>query len=94
MGIINQNPSVFKSGWLHVVIFRFFFINLRYILRISKKICIFSYISNFNQFFFKLNQFICNQCSIPLVCWNTIPKVLLKEVVIAPWRTKPPLVGF
>ena len=32
LGIIGQNPSVSKSNWLHVVIFQFFFIDLRYIL--------------------------------------------------------------
>ena len=36
-GIIGQVPSVSKSNRLHVVIFRFFFINLRYILWIPLK---------------------------------------------------------
>ena len=31
LGLISQIPSVSKSNHLHVVIFRFFFINLRYI---------------------------------------------------------------
>ena len=37
LGIINQNPSVSKSNWLHVVIFRFFFISLKYIPEIPLK---------------------------------------------------------
>ena len=32
MGIIGRDPSVSKSNWLYVDIFRFFYIDLRYIL--------------------------------------------------------------
>ena len=32
LGINGQDPSVSKSNWLHVDIFRLFFIDLRYIL--------------------------------------------------------------
>ena len=31
LGMINQNPGVSKSNQLHVVIFQFFLINLKYI---------------------------------------------------------------
>ena len=31
LGIIGQHPGLSKSNWLHVVIFQFFFITLRYI---------------------------------------------------------------
>ena len=34
-GIICQNPSVSKSNWLHITIFPFFFISLKYIVRDS-----------------------------------------------------------
>ena len=37
LGVISQNPSVSKSNWLHIVIFRFFFINFRYILKTPVK---------------------------------------------------------
>ena len=37
LGIIGQNPSVSKSNRLYVVIFRFFFIDLRNISRITVK---------------------------------------------------------
>jgi hypothetical protein len=37
LSIIGQDPSVSKSNQLHVVIFRFFFINLRYSYRFLDK---------------------------------------------------------
>ena len=57
----GQDPSVSKSNRLHVDIFRFFFINLRYILiNSSKMIGKFPEVLNFNRLFLKLNRFICN----------------------------------
>ena len=35
LGMSSQNSNVFKSNWLHVVIFRVFFINLRCTLKRS-----------------------------------------------------------
>ena len=61
IGIIGQNFSVPKFNWLHVVIFRVFFINLRYMfIHSSTRFGDFSAVLNFNQLFFKLSQFICN----------------------------------
>ena len=37
LGIMGQGPRVSKSIWLYIVIFWFFFINLRYILYIRLK---------------------------------------------------------
>jgi hypothetical protein len=34
LGIVGQDPSDSKSNWLHVDIFYFFFIHLRYISQI------------------------------------------------------------
>ena len=41
-GIMDQDPSVSKSSWLHVDIFPIFFINLRYSIDSSKTIYNFS----------------------------------------------------
>ena len=38
LGIIGRDPTVSKSNWLHIGIFHFIFINLRYILKFSSMI--------------------------------------------------------
>ena len=63
LGIIRQGPSDFKSNRLHVDIFRFRFIHLRY-MDSSKMIGKFPAVSNLNRLFLKLNCFIYEQ---PLV---------------------------
>ena len=56
-----RNPSVSKSNRLHVVIFRFLFINVKYVLYILLKESIFSFeVLNFNWLFLKINKFACN----------------------------------
>ena len=57
--MIGQDPSVStKFNWLHVVIFRIFFMNLRYIPRISLNLwVIFLKVLNFNLLRLKLDQF-------------------------------------
>ena len=62
LGIIGLKPSVFKSDWLHVVIFWFLKTDSRYIpyIYMSKMISNFLEILNFNWLLLKLSQFICN----------------------------------
>ena len=55
LGTVGQDPSDIKSNRLHVAIFWFCFIHLRYLTIDS-----YPEISNFNQLFLKLNRFICN----------------------------------
>ena len=90
LGIIGQNPSVSKSTKLHVDIFRFVFINLRYTFSKSSRLTGSFYdILNFNWLFLKLNQFICNQRSVSsprslLGCWPIMPKHLLGSLHMWP----------
>ena len=66
----------FKSDRLHSVIFRYFFIKLRYIPSIP----LFTIgnspeVSNFSRLFLKLNRFICNYCSGRFFPYNRWPRL-------------------
>ena len=58
----NKNPNDSKSSQLNVVIFRFYFIHLRYFSCIDSSAMISNSleVSNFNWLFLKLNRFIRN----------------------------------
>ena len=63
LGITSRCPSVPESNRVHVDIFRFSFIKLGYICsKHSSKIFsnLPAVLMNFNQYFLKLNRFICN----------------------------------
>ena len=61
LGITSGYPSVPKSNELHIDIFWFFLIKLRYIQETPlKKLGDFPAVSNFNLLLLKLNWLICN----------------------------------
>ena len=64
LGIIGQDPTVSKSNWLHVDIFRFFLYYLEaYSIDSSKMTSKFPKVLNFDQLFLKLNRFMSSQFS-------------------------------
>ena len=86
---IGESPSVSEPNRLHIETFRFVFF-FHYFFEVdfigsSKTTGIFlKKVLNFNQFFLKLNQFICNQRSVlPAPChlmYHSIIDVLLRKV--------------
>jgi hypothetical protein len=65
LDIVGQDPSNSKSNRLHVDIFRFCFIHLKYIPRIPLKRSVsFMKPLNFNRLFLKLNRLIYNILSV------------------------------
>ena len=61
LGMVGQDPSDSKFGQLHVDILRsYFYLFEIYSKNSSKMIGNSPEASNFNQWFFKLNRFICN----------------------------------
>jgi hypothetical protein len=80
VGISSHDPSVPKSNWLlHVVIFRVFTINLRYVpwINSSKTISYFPEFLHFNRLIHKLNPFIRNYhfCRVKVTpgSWSSSP---------------------
>ena len=70
-GIVGQDPSDSKFNWLHVDIFQFRFIHLRYYSIYSFKMIGHSpKVQNFNWLFLKLNRFICNQLPVLPGQWS------------------------
>ena len=56
LDINNQYPIISKSNWLHIVIFQFFFNNLRYVPHIPLNwSVVFLKVLNFNRLLLKLD---------------------------------------